>query len=92
VHVHGLSDRVVPVSGRAIAETRQGDVRVALDRARAQGGFGAARHQTLGDLDCAVRLNAAGALLEFCTHSGGHALKSDYLRAAWQILQGAGAL
>ena len=92
VHVHGLADRIVPLAGRPIGRTHQGDVPTALNRARIAGGFGAAQTVDMGALLCQRRTNPKGKLLAFCTHKGGHSLKTDYLRVAWALLREVGAV
>lgn len=91
VHIHGTEDRTVPLAGRAIAETRQGDVAEVLAMYRAEGGFGSIENgQAMDDLSCERQSNADGDLLEFCTFPGGHSFRSGFLRYAWDRLSAAG--
>jgi polyhydroxybutyrate depolymerase len=92
VHIHGTEDRTVPLAGRAIGSTRQGDVREALEMYRAHGGFGRAEMVEVGDLACARRENDVGAVLEFCTFPGGHSFRRGFLEYAWERLVAAGRL
>lgn len=86
IHYHGTADTMVPLAGRAIADTKQADVSDALALAIKSGGFGAPKPVEAKGLECARRTNAEGRILEFCTHGGGHGYKADYIRRAWRIL------
>lgn len=92
VHIHGTQDRTVPMSGRAIGPTKQGDVGEALAMYREFGGFSSAKMAQVGDLDCARRGNVAGDVLEFCTFPGGHSFRRGFLKYAWERLEVAGKL
>lgn len=94
VHIHGTSDKIVPLEGRKIAQTHQGSVTKALALQNAAGDFGdpSVKLEVEGDLGCKQWHNADGKFLAFCTHPGGHSIKMDYLRMAWGMLQKAGAL
>lgn len=86
MHIHGTSDQTVPLMGRPIAATRQGEVPAALAMYAAHGGFGAAARYSEGDMSCDRRTNAAGAILDFCTFDGGHSFGVRRLRHAWETL------
>ncbi|MEM9061262.1 MAG: PHB depolymerase family esterase [Pseudomonadota bacterium] len=91
VHVHGLSDRIVPLGGRPIGPTRQGDVPQALELF-ADGAALGEQPRAIGGLDCrAYDQMAADRSLTFCAHPGGHSIRMDYLRAAFTILRENGA-
>ncbi|VVT22908.1 putative polyhydroxybutyrate depolymerase [Roseovarius sp. EC-HK134] len=92
VHIHGTTDPTVPLAGRPILETRQGDVAESLDMYQALGGFTPTGETELEDLVCQNRRNATGDVLDFCLHPGGHSFRSSYLRFAWEKLQAAGQL
>lgn len=94
IHVHGLKDRIVPLAGRPIKASHQGDVPTALERAAKAGGFGNETdvEGTPTGLACKRRENGAGKILVFCTHPGKHALKMVFLKTAWTMLQNAGAV
>ncbi len=92
LHTHGTSDPVVPLEGRPIAETRQGNVYQALSLFQRAGKFGAPRSYEVLDLKCERRLNPEGRALEFCLHPGGHSFKTDYVVRAWQVLVELGAM
>ncbi|MFL4468910.1 PHB depolymerase family esterase [Tateyamaria armeniaca] len=90
IHIHGTTDRTVPLAGRPIGPTKQGDVVDVLAMYRAAGGFGAATTVTVDDMDCARQDNARGDVLEFCTFEGGHSFSRSYLAYAWERLAAAG--
>jgi len=92
LHIHGTSDNVVPIDGRRIADTKQGSVTTVLAQFVKDGGFGSATRSESGKLSCERRTNAAGNILEFCTHPGGHSLQSKWLERAWRELEASGAL
>ncbi len=92
IHIHGATDRVVPISGRAIGNTRQGNVEVALKLAVSNGGFGPLK--AVGEFDgisCQRSEGKSGKFVEFCLHKGGHTFKSSWLARAWKELERAGA-
>ncbi|MEM8788802.1 MAG: PHB depolymerase family esterase [Pseudomonadota bacterium] len=91
-HTHGLSDRIVPLEGRPIAETHQGSVPKSLEMLRTMGGYAGAERFTEAGLDCERATNPDGKLLEYCTHGGGHAMQAAYVERAWRRLEAAGAL
>ena len=89
IHMHGSSDRVVPMTGRPIGPTRQGDVNQALEMYRAHGGFDVAMPETkAGNLTCNAWQNAERQRLELCLHDGGHGFRTAYIRRAWDIVFG----
>lgn len=92
VHIHGDADRTVPLTGRAIRETKQGDVAEVLAFYGAFGGFGATTHSTPGALRCDTRQNADGKILAFCLFEGGHSFRTEHLRFGLERLRDAGAL
>jgi len=91
-HTHGLSDRIVPLEGRTIGASRQGAVPDALDLLRKEGAYGPSRRFAARGLACTGQGTSNGHVLEFCTHPGGHAFKTEYLRRAWNRLTEIGAL
>ncbi|WP_104018894.1 alpha/beta hydrolase family esterase [Roseovarius nitratireducens] len=92
VHIHGQSDPTVPLTGRAIRETWQGDVREALSMYRRLGGFHAAQPAGIEGLTCEGWRNARGEILDFCLHPGGHSLRTAYIRAGLDRLREAGQM
>lgn len=90
IHIHGTSDPTVPLEGRAIRETWQADVTEVLDFYSRFGGFEAAGAAVTGDLDCTMRRNGAGAVLDFCLHPGGHSFRTDHVLFALDRFTAAG--
>lgn len=83
IHYHGLSDQVVPLAGRKIADSSQGDVQKALTLFIERGNFGPAEMKADDGMNCEIRRNPQGKLLEFCTHPGGHSFRTEFLKRAW---------
>lgn len=92
IHIHGTEDRVVPLRGRAIQNTRQGVVPDALEMYRRHGGFGGSAPHSAAGLECDTSRNAGGDILAFCQFVGGHGFRAAYLAAAWSMLARAGQL
>ncbi|WP_261385892.1 alpha/beta hydrolase family esterase [Tateyamaria omphalii] len=91
IHIHGTEDRTVPLAGRPIRDTKQGDMAEVLAMYRDQGGFGPVQHaDVMDDLACQRQDNAAGDVLEFCTFPGGHSFRRGFLGYAWDRLSAAG--
>ena len=88
VHIHGRSDGVVPIAGRPIADTRQGDVDAVIEMVRSQGGYGALEPVATDGLglDCSGTANAAGRELLYCLHDGGHEMRAEWVRWAYVSL------
>ena len=86
LHAHGTEDPTVPLHGRAIRETSQGDVFEVFRRYAAWGHFGAPAEDHAPGLDCTRRVNADGRVLELCLHPGGHDLRAVDLVRAWHEL------
>ncbi|WP_238475553.1 hypothetical protein [Rhodophyticola sp. CCM32] len=80
VHIHGTEDGVVPLGGRPIAQTRQGDVLTALALYADHGRFTETGTVTApGNMTCRQSQNPAGQLLDFCTFPGGHSFSATRL-------------
>lgn len=92
IHIHGDTDKVVPLKGRPIADTHQGDVHAVLDMYARYGGFGAKRASKPDRLRCQNRRNDQGHILNFCLYSGGHSFYIRHIRQAWKMLMDAGRL
>ena len=87
LHLHGDRDKIVPLRGRPIATTHQGDVFKAINMYADYGSFGEPQDASRGQLRCKARRNASGKRLEFCLFSGGHTFNSEYLSQAWSLLR-----
>lgn len=92
VHIHGNADKIVPLKGRKVMDTHQGDVAKVLKMYSAYGNYSATDETTIGSLSCDNSKNGDGNILNFCLYSGGHTFKSEYVKQAWQILEAAGKL
>lgn len=92
VHVHGTSDKTVPLAGRALRSgARQGDVFKSfaiLEPGGCTAGWaGAVRTDiTVGELSCRVAVGCDGpARLELCLHAGGHEADPAWVERAWRL-------
>ncbi|WP_298919494.1 prolyl oligopeptidase family serine peptidase [uncultured Roseobacter sp.] len=92
IHIHGDADRTVPLTGRRILQTKQGEVREALDMYGQYGGFGPSHPSTHDALRCEERRNDAEDILDFCLFEGGHSFRTEYVRFAWERFRQAGRL
>ncbi|MEO0327674.1 MAG: prolyl oligopeptidase family serine peptidase [Pseudomonadota bacterium] len=92
VHIHGTEDRIVPLRGRKIANTRQGDIFNVLEMYKMHGGYKSQSTTRDKDLSCENHLGESDEILNFCTFTGGHSFKSEYVRQGWEMLEAAGKL
>lgn len=92
VHIHGTTDPTVPLSGRVIADGKQGDVSEALAMYARYGGFSGADAVEHDDLTCNVSANSAGNTLAVCLFDGGHSFRLKDLRVGWNTLAAAGQI
>lgn len=90
VHIHGDADRTVPLTGRRIGDTKQGEVEEALAFYAAYGAFGPETRKDAGDLRCRTRTTPQSDVLEFCLFEGGHSFRTEYLRFGIERLEDAG--
>lgn len=92
VHIHGDSDKTVPLLGRPIGPTRQGRVPDSLEMYEAFGQFGAPQFVEYDGLNCKEQTSAVGEILDFCLFEGGHSFRTEFLRHGWERLVEAGQL
>ncbi|MEM9278046.1 MAG: prolyl oligopeptidase family serine peptidase [Pseudomonadota bacterium] len=92
VHIHGESDKIVPLMGRPIVDAHQGQIPEVLDMYSTYGGYKKNGTSEAADLRCENAKNTEGEILNFCLHPGGHSFKSEYVRHAWETLEKAGKL
>lgn len=90
IHVHGTSDRTVPMQGRAIADTRQGSVPDALAMYAAAKRFAPGKGYVLADMTCSHSANAEGKRLDLCLFDGDHSFTAKRLGAALDRLLAGG--
>ncbi|MEO1721973.1 MAG: prolyl oligopeptidase family serine peptidase [Pseudomonadota bacterium] len=92
IHIHGTTDRIVPLEGRRIADTRQGAITAAIALMRRHGRFepaGLMAVEAFGpEGGCRIDRNALQRELLFCTHPGGHSFESRHLGFALDRLLG----
>ncbi len=92
IHIHGDDDPVVPLVGRPIADTAQGNVFEVIDMYRRFGGHGETSADTFDGLRCENSVNADGHLMNFCLFSGGHSFEARFVRHAWEVFTEVGRL
>ena len=92
IHIHGESDKIVPLLGRPIADTHQGQIPQVMEMYSDYGDYSYESDETFADLKCQNTKNPTGEILNFCLHPGGHSFKSEYVRYAWETLEKAGKL
>ncbi|MGX1305899.1 polyhydroxybutyrate depolymerase [Amorphus suaedae] len=88
IQIHGTSDDVVPMAGRAIGESsRQSDVNASLKTWRDRAGCEATPEPVeMGELACLRWRGCGGKLLELCTHPGGHMIKPEWVVDGYRTL------
>lgn len=82
IHVHGTTDKTVPLAGRKVLDARQGVVRDVIGMYATYGSYGAPRAQAYGGLSCEERRNPNGVRLDLCLFDGGHSFGLKRLEAA----------
>ncbi|MBK1699051.1 alpha/beta hydrolase family esterase [Rhodovibrio salinarum] len=85
MHIHGLSDEVVPLEGRPIGDNwRQGDTVRALGLLKRHNACPAApdRQGTDDGLRCRMWTSCARGRLKVCLHDGGHRLEPGWISKA----------
>ena len=92
VHIHGTQDRTVPLDGRRIRETKQGQVATALLVYERFGEFGEKAPYDAGTLACETRSNAQGEILDLCLFDGGHSFRTEFLKHGLDRLTQTGQL
>ena len=92
IHIHGDADPVVPLMGRPIADTHQGEVPKVMEMYANYGNYEETGEEKLGKLTCQNTKNPEGKILIFCLFSGGHSFRTEFLRNAWQKLATEGKL
>jgi polyhydroxybutyrate depolymerase len=92
VHIHGTQDKTVPLKGRAIRETKQGEVEEALTMYEEFGDFGVSNIFKTGPLTCRNRTNPQGKVLEYCLFEGGHSFRTEFLGHGIATLREAGQI
>lgn len=85
IHTHGTTDRIVPITGRPIGPTKQGNLNNVLAMYKDHGTYENEKRFSDEDLslDCIETSNQNAQILEYCTHPGGHSIKTAYIIRAW---------
>ncbi|MEM8839779.1 MAG: alpha/beta hydrolase-fold protein [Pseudomonadota bacterium] len=91
IHFHGTADPVVPLKGRKIGPTHQGNIFDVLTMYADDGGYDGLQTSKPLNLSCERRTNPTGKILEFCLHDGGHQFRTDYIVWAFRELEALGA-
>ncbi len=88
LHIHGLTDPTVPITGKTVGDWRMADARLSLHRWRVQGACDGTNppRRTDGPLTCQRWRDCGGGVLEFCTHEAGHSLRSSWVVRGWEQL------
>ena len=86
IHVHGTADTTVPMSGRAIGATRQGDLAEVMAMYSRDKSFVPGASYGVADLTCSHSVDAGGKRLDLCLFDGQHSFTSQRLGAAYDIL------
>ena len=86
VHVHGTADTTVPMQGRTIGNTMQGDLAEVLDMYAKDKGFVAGQGYAMADLTCSHSTNSAGKRLDLCLFDGQHSFTAERLGAAYDLI------
>lgn len=92
VHIHGTKDKVVPLTGRRIANTKQGNVHTVMAMYTDYGGYAAKGKKRVSDMTCDRRSNPDGQMLNFCLFPGGHVFRLKHVQHALEMLKDAGRL
>ncbi len=92
IHIHGKTDRTVPLTGRVVGPTFQGDVFKTLAMYKKFGNFNKVAETKSGNLTCKNQINARGKILNFCLFPGRHQFSSKYVKFAWETFSAKGVL
>jgi polyhydroxybutyrate depolymerase len=92
IHIHGNADPVVPLMGRPIADTHQGQVPQVLDMYARYGGYKESNRFEDGRLSCQTSSNPSGKMLNFCLFEGGHSFRTEFVGQAWKMFETKGKL
>lgn len=92
MHIHGDNDKTVPLEGRKVMDTHQGNVVDVLNMYRIYGDYKPGEGRQTGALSCEHSQNPKGQILSFCQFQGGHSFKADFVRQAWASFVAAGKL
>lgn len=85
IHIHGKTDRTVPLGGRSIGSTKQGDVPTTIAMYKRFGEFEitSVTENKEFSMTCENHTNKAGKVFNYCLFPGRHRFNSNYIRFAW---------
>lgn len=86
VHVHGTADTTVPMAGRAVGNTRQGNLTAVMAMYMKDKDFSADGNYAIADMTCSTAANPAGKRLDLCLFDGKHSFTAERLGAAYDRL------
>jgi polyhydroxybutyrate depolymerase len=86
VHVHGTSDTTVPMAGRPIGDTKQGNLIDVLSMYMNDKGFTANASYSTADMTCSHATNTGAKRLDLCLFNGSHSFTAERLGAAYDVL------
>ena len=90
-HIHGLTDKTVPLEGRAIRQIyRQSDVFDSFDLWKKVNGCRTQpdRFTEEGPLLCRIWDSCStGTVLEMCLHNGAHSIRSEWMQGASKFVE-----
>lgn len=86
VHVHGTADTTVPMAGRKIGDTWQGDVNKVVVMYMKDKGFSTDGSYSSADMDCTHTASETGKRLDLCLFDGKHSFTAERLGAAYDRL------
>ena len=84
IHYHGKSDSVVPLEGRPIGSTFQGNVFKAFEMMTNYGNYETVSEVQSNDLECTRKFNSDRKILELCLYEGGHEMRVSQIKRALQ--------
>lgn len=92
IHVHGISDKTVPLKGRPVGSSAHSNVNKVLEAYARIGGYRKIGSSKFNDLSCTQRRNPTGNILEFCLHGGGHRFRAKDIEYTWKRFRELGVL
>lgn len=92
IHVHGTSDKTVPLNGRKVGTSAHSNVKEVIDAYAKIGKYSKTNSSKKASLNCTNRRNLKGKILDFCLHSGGHNFRAQDIEFAWRKFRSLGIL
>ncbi|MEM8571048.1 MAG: polyhydroxybutyrate depolymerase [Pseudomonadota bacterium] len=83
MHFHGTEDKIVPMEGRAIRDSRQSDIADAFIMLENLSDYSELEKADGGDdLTCSHREDSAGRTFDVCYFPGGHSFRTEFFEMA----------